>query len=740
MDLAELGLEVNSKPVSSASDALDDFASSAGKAGDAADDYAKKADDAGSATDKMNGELSNAEKGFNLLAVGIGAAVAALGTGFMMGISSSIQRIEEETKLLAQFDQALANTGNTANTTSEQFKKFADELEDATGRAAKDVLEIGSNLATFGFENDVFYDSIKLANDMSAAWGGDLRSSMEGLGRALDSPIDGFAMLAKRGISLTDEQAKLVETLVNTNQKLEAQRYIIEVLNEQVGGVAEAGFTGFAAAQTRLGKAIEGVFDAIVEGTGLIDALSLAMNTAASAINFVSDNLDTLLAILIPVGTALAVSFGPAALAAVTSLTAAIAGPLLSAIGALTMAIMANPLGLLVAGVTAAITIIWKFREELGLTDERLRAIGEVGSRVFNILVTAITKLYEAVAPTLTAIYDRLVSWGTYIVEKLSPAFVAFKEVVVPILEGIWDWVDRILSSLEAMLGILPKAQAAANTNNQQSSATGNMDKKIKDALTSGGDTASKKMKAGVETGGNNAAKSVSSSFEKTGRGLGTALEKANASGAKALSNGVKQGGDSAAAAITAAGQVMAAKFEGTGRNIYDLWNNWGDAFIDGFGTTVGRLLVEFQNAQTRLLKEQAKLVKEQTENMRIQNDYLRKGKSLPGSTGGSSSNSDTTFTGGIVADGWKTWDVGRPLEKYVSGQEEKLPKEISREVFTPVDRTKPVPANSNDRVKVTIINKVDPRDVLNTMTTRKGKETINNLISQSPDVLNAMG
>lgn len=734
MDLAELGLKVDPSPVVDADKALDGFADSAGKAGDAAEDYAKKTDDAGSATSKMGDELADAEKGFNLLAVGIGAAVTALGAGFTLGITDAIGRIEEETKLLRQFDQVLQNTGNTADTTAETFKEFADELEDATGRAAEEILGVGANLASYGFNNEIFYSSIRLANDMSAAWGGDLKSSLEGLGRALDDPINGFAMLSKRGISLTDEQAKMVKQLVESNKEFEAQAYIIETLADQVGGAAEAGFTGFAAATTRISKAIEGFFEAIVEGTGLIDILTAGMNAAATAINFISDNLDTLAIVLTPIGAAISVAFGPTALAAISAMTAAIAGPLLSAIGALTAALLANPLGLLVAGATAAIAIIWKFREELGLTDARLQAIGEVGSRVFGIIAAAVTKLYEIVAPVISEIYDRLVAWGTFIVETLSPAFTALQEVIVPIFEEIWDWIDRILSALEEMLGIIPKVKSATNSKDQSTATAGDIEKKIKSGLTSGGETASKKMKAGVESGGNSAASSITKAGEKTGRGFGTALEKANASGSKQLGEGVKKGGDTAAAAIAAAGQVMAAKFEGTGRNIYDLWNNWGDAFIDGFGTTVGELLVDFQQAQTRLLEEQAKLTKAQTDNLKVQTNLLRRGKS----TSDLSSNEDTTSEGKVSLDLFGR-GAEKALDKYTSGQSDTFPKEISREVYTPVERKSTPPTGGNASVKLTIVNKVDPRDTLNTMNTRQGREVINNLISQSPDLLTNM-
>lgn len=732
MDLAELGVSVDTEGVVGADEALDSFAESAGKAEDAAIKFRREAQEAGSATTKMRSEVDSVTEGFNLLALGAAAAWAAISTGIAMGISGAIGRIEEADKSLRQFEQALQNTGNAANTSADEFDAFANRLQSATGRAAQEVRDIGSNLATFGFDNEIFYKSIELANDMSAAWGGDLRSSMEGLGRALDDPIAGFAMLSKRGISLTDEQAAMVKQLVETNKKLEAQRYIIEILNDQVGGVAEAGFTGFAAAQQRLTNAIEGFFEALVQNTGLIDLMVTGMNAAAAAIGFVSDNLDTLLMILTPVGVAIGLVFGPTLLASITAITAAIAGPLMSAIGAMTVALMANPFGLLVVGITAAVAAIWRFREQLGLTDERLAAIGEVASRVFRIIVTSVEAMYNAVAPWIIAIYDKVVEWGTYVVETLSPAWTAFKETVIPVLEEIWGWVDKILTAMEDMLGITSKVQSVT----KNSSANDNSSRKMREEIEKGGQKAAEEMGKSIEKGGSSAAQQLSKSSDDGAKRYKTALEAANQNSASAMKKGVEEGGDTAAAAITAAGNIMAAKFEGTGRNIYDLWNNWGDAFIGSFGRTIGDLLVSFQRAQTDLLKAQADLAKAQADQIRYEmsDSYRNLQRSL--NRDSSSSSSSSSGGSGSVID-WSPPE-DRVLEKYSVG--DRVPTELSRETITLNGRETPKDERNAGVVVVNkIVNQFDPNDFLNVMNSKSGRDTVKNIISQNPDVLRSL-
>jgi len=768
MDIAELGIGVDSDPVKEANDQLDEFSGKAGKAQDAAIAFRRGAEEASTATDKMAGDLKSASEGFNWIVAGAAAAAAAIGTTLALGISSSIKRLEEEERLLRQFDQALSNVGNTANTSSAEFKKFADDLEDATGRAAEEVMAIGSNLATFGFSNDVFYDSIKLANDMSAAWGGDLRSSMEGLGRALDDPIAGFAMLQKRGISLTDDQAALVQQLVDTNQKLEAQRYIIEVLNEQVGGVAEAGFTGFAAAQQRLSKSVEDFFDAIVEGTGLIDLLTVGMNAAASAINFVAENMDVLLAILAPIGVAIGVAFGPTAVSMILGLATTLSGPLLTGIQAVTAALMANPFVALAAGITAAIAVIWKFREELGLTDERLKAIGEVGSRVFNIITQAVSVMYGAVAPWIEAIYDRLMLWGGYIVDTLTPAFTFMYETLVPIFEQIAQWIDDLLSGLENLLGITRQAASATS-----SSKSGGGDGKgaaaaMEKAVDSGGKKAAASMEKAVDNGGKKASTSIQKAGEETGMGFATALDLANSRGAAKMERAHEQGGQKASSAMEAMSNIMSAKFEGTGRNIYDLWNNWGDSFIDSFQTSIGQLLAEFQKAQTNLIEQQAKLANAQASYYRAMAADIRdggSGRSSGGSSGrggyGSSSGSLTGKAGsvgssyyggggsggselGLAPESSGGMSVTRtaPKDPWVSdsmarykagtmGSEKGSIVDTSSTSIKPTYQDQPGD-KPQQKVEVTVVNQMDANDLLNSMASKTGQQIIYNVVRTS--------
>lgn len=198
------------------------------------------------------------------MAAGAAVGVAAFGKG----IYDATKRLEEMRKASAQVDRALKNSGNTANTSAREIEAFADKLEDRTGRAAEDVMELSANLASFGFGREEFFRAIELADDMAAAWGGDLRQNLEGLSRALDDPINGMAMLSKRGIKLTDDQKAMAAAFLDANDKVGAQGVVFKALEAQVKGVAEAGFDRLSAAIGRGQQRWEAAFEDLVTGRG----------------------------------------------------------------------------------------------------------------------------------------------------------------------------------------------------------------------------------------------------------------------------------------------------------------------------------------------------------------------------------------------------------------------------------------------------------------------------------------
>ena len=294
-----------------------------------------------------------------------GLAAAGVFTAFSAGIGQAVGRIEEMRKLSSQLDRALANTGNTAKTSASEVAGFADELERSTGRAAEEVMALSTNLATFGFSREVFFDAIELADDMAAAWGGDLKQNAEGLARALADPEQGLAMLTKRGITFTDEQKKMIAGFMKANDLVGAQGVIMDALNEQVKGVAAAGFTGLTKATANAWKGLDDFFEGIATGLQVNLGLELALVGVAEALRFVTDNLGVMGRAIAVAGAAMATAMGPAIWTAMSTAAVAFGQAAVGAIRAVGIAIASNPIGAIVVALSAAVSAAFLFRDEI---------------------------------------------------------------------------------------------------------------------------------------------------------------------------------------------------------------------------------------------------------------------------------------------------------------------------------------------------------------------------------------
>ena len=245
----------------------------------------KAADKSAVSLQALDAAANVTNRGMAKLKAGVALAAAGLTTAFVVGIKGAVDRLEEMDRMSAQVDRALSNTGNTAKTSAAELADFADQLEIRTGRAAEEIMDIGGNLATFKFDHEVFYRSIELANDMSAAWGGELRQNLEGLSRALADPEKGFAMLEKRGISLTDVQGDMVKRFMAVNDLASAQRVILDALEADVKGVAEQGMTPLQKATLSAQKALEDMFEDLVRGEEGSEDLRVSIERAAATLS-----------------------------------------------------------------------------------------------------------------------------------------------------------------------------------------------------------------------------------------------------------------------------------------------------------------------------------------------------------------------------------------------------------------------------------------------------------------------
>jgi len=161
--------------------------------------------------------------------------------------SAAVKRAEEMGSIYATTAKIIENTGGVANVSSDELRSLNRALSLRTGIDKKLISEGSNVLLTFkgirnevGEGNDVFNRANMLAIDMATVFGGDAKQGATQLGKALEDPTKGVGALARVGVTFTDQEKDKIKALQESGDLLGAQRIVLEALEGQVGGTAEA--------------------------------------------------------------------------------------------------------------------------------------------------------------------------------------------------------------------------------------------------------------------------------------------------------------------------------------------------------------------------------------------------------------------------------------------------------------------------------------------------------------------
>jgi len=196
---------------------------------------------AGKSTSGFGSKLKGLAKtgAFAAGAAGVGAIAATLKIG--------IGEWTESTKVAAQTEAVLKSTGKAANVTAGQVSDLAESIMKKSGIDDEAIASGENLLLTFtnirneaGKGNDIFNQTTKVMADMATALGQDPKTAAMQLGKALNDPIKGVTKLTKVGVTFTDAQKASIKSLQEHGKTAEAQKVILQELNKEFGGSAEA--------------------------------------------------------------------------------------------------------------------------------------------------------------------------------------------------------------------------------------------------------------------------------------------------------------------------------------------------------------------------------------------------------------------------------------------------------------------------------------------------------------------
>lgn len=291
-------------------------------------------------TQTLFGKVSGSLGGVSTQTVAAAAGIAGVTTSIVGFASMAVAELGKNQKSLAQTEAAIRSTGSAANVTAGHIGTMANSLAKMSG-VDDDVVQAGENmLLTFtnirngvGKGNDIFDQATKAALDMSVALGDDMTSSAIRVGKALQDPILGVTALRRVGVLLTDQQEKAIKGFVATGDQMSAQRVILQELNKEFGGSAQAfgntlpgaigkartAFENWSAdvaakalpAVQDFAGAVGGIAEAV--GPGLLGALKTAGETVVSVGRFLAEHKGYVIA----AGAAYLASLVPAVLTTV---------------------------------------------------------------------------------------------------------------------------------------------------------------------------------------------------------------------------------------------------------------------------------------------------------------------------------------------------------------------------------------------------------------------------------------
>lgn len=216
---------------------------------------------------KLGGAV--ASLGGFVLKAGLAAATAAF-VGFGAALADGVQDARAHALVMAQTEQTITSMGNAAGVSAEHVEDFAASLSAAKGKSlfGDDQIQAATNmLLTFGNIKGATLDlATTLTVDMAQA----LKKTPEDMsimvGKILNS-ADAMSAAQRQGVSFSDAQLALGKRLFETGHIAEYQQLVLDELNKEFGGQAEAAAKadgGWAQLQDRWGEAKETLSTAVL--------------------------------------------------------------------------------------------------------------------------------------------------------------------------------------------------------------------------------------------------------------------------------------------------------------------------------------------------------------------------------------------------------------------------------------------------------------------------------------------
>jgi phage-related protein len=425
----------------------------------------------------FNGLKSAGQK----LALGLaGVSVAAIAVG--KDLLDAGERASTSNARIDQITESMGLFGERTSDVTARLKELADETARKTGIDQNQIKQAQATLLTFKdlawSANDVggnFDRATQASIDLAAAGFGSVETNAVSLGKALNDPIAGLSALARSGVTFSEAEKEVIATLVESGNTYKAQQLILEAIEKQVGGTAEATANSsdqmkvaFSQLQEDIGLKLLPVFTELATFfvDTLIPALENAYNTVVPALKSAWDDLSAALGPIIEqirdfltpiieniinflkentevVKVFMAVLAGAAAVAMIVALVAAFTS-------------LFNPVTLVIGAIAAAaagVAYAWN----------NFETFRDIVTGVFEVIQTAVEiwwSVIEWVFENVLGGMDGLQKTAVILQTAFEVSFGAIKTVVMSIYDAIKSVIDIAKSAIDAVSNVIDKAKS----------------------------------------------------------------------------------------------------------------------------------------------------------------------------------------------------------------------------------------------------------------------------------------
>jgi len=253
------------------------------------------------------------------------------------------------------------STGQAAGFAAEEIARQAADIQEAFAFDDDMIMnDLMTPLLTFAnVTGDAFQQAQVAIMDMNRALGedgGGLKAVALQVGKALQDPILGLTALRRSGVSFTDEQQKVIKSMVDAGDAAGAQKIILAELNKEFGGQAAAYADSYAGRLAKMKNAMGDLAQSI--GELVLPVLTALADILKPLIEWFTglDGAIKVLLVTLPLATGAWYKLIAAKVTAATvtgALTGAITAAGVAVKGFLTTI---GPVGWVLLGATAAVT------------------------------------------------------------------------------------------------------------------------------------------------------------------------------------------------------------------------------------------------------------------------------------------------------------------------------------------------------------------------------------------------